>query len=800
MKQFFKHRLSRELKRLARQSAGNGRPLSVMDDAVFKAVLASDNEDSREALRHLLSACIGREVSTVQVLNNEILPPHLAAKSARLDINLTFNDGMNSSGVLAAVYTINPGGETVATPTATPAGGNYPSAENVALATATGGASIYYTTNGTDPTTGSTLYSGPITISTTTTLKAFAVKSGMNNSEMLTAVYTITGTEVFENVTLGNGVTGRLEIPQAGNAALAIAAYVDPATIAAFSVPTDAASALSGKNVDVHIAGNSGGTVSLAYVHYLRAALTNAGATVGNFQMGGTIVPKFSSAEWWVYDGVNLYSTYNSSMANNTTKPLVNGIAIRKIANDNYTIEYSIPMQVGNLIYGYANSPYNGFAIKQLPGGSLQAPSNDWANVVIGDGSGNTNSGFKGEVANWATYISDLKSAGLYPENGILPVHNVDILAGGLANVMANGMYDFILAYYNPTSTGAAAPGTTDLKACLPSWPSNLTFNGSNLPAGLTSRNIGGITAAATERKASSIVVAPGANGANKTYEVGEPRADYIGNITVAMANYMRSIGIQTRFMNTNIIGDSGQWTDGNGVTINQGNSNMTLIPLNNVGLIGNYSSVNQLAGTFKGVIDIKGNAPKYIGNASISGYINLWNVSQNMGVNRFYVVSIKDQNGIGYVNKIDAWSTYSSASVVIYPKKYNPTAINGELSYLRPSYRAFMSNNDGTGTAGIMPVDATVSNIASYRGSVTSSGSAPSLYSLLESEWITAGNNDQNAASTVAYGAAPKVNTSNFETWLTSAAPAQTDTWLASMPRSVIEAVLTEKRRFGRA
>jgi predicted transposase/invertase (TIGR01784 family) len=88
---FSKHRLYGELKRLAREN--NGKPLSVMDDVVFKAMLTSDTEDSREALRSLLSACTGREVSVVQVINNDLIPPYLAAKSPRLDVHVTFNDG-----------------------------------------------------------------------------------------------------------------------------------------------------------------------------------------------------------------------------------------------------------------------------------------------------------------------------------------------------------------------------------------------------------------------------------------------------------------------------------------------------------------------------------------------------------------------------------------------------------------------------------------------------------------------------------------------------------------------------------
>jgi len=64
-----------------------------MDDLVFKAMFASDTEDSREALRRLLSACIKREISSVKVINNELIPAHLDAKAVRLDVNVTFNDG-----------------------------------------------------------------------------------------------------------------------------------------------------------------------------------------------------------------------------------------------------------------------------------------------------------------------------------------------------------------------------------------------------------------------------------------------------------------------------------------------------------------------------------------------------------------------------------------------------------------------------------------------------------------------------------------------------------------------------------
>jgi len=90
---FFTSRLSGELKRLARENAAQGRQLSVLDDAVFKAMLTSDTEDSREALRSLLTACTRREISTVHVVNNDLVPSYLAAKSPRLDVHVAFNDG-----------------------------------------------------------------------------------------------------------------------------------------------------------------------------------------------------------------------------------------------------------------------------------------------------------------------------------------------------------------------------------------------------------------------------------------------------------------------------------------------------------------------------------------------------------------------------------------------------------------------------------------------------------------------------------------------------------------------------------
>ena len=83
---------------------------------------------------------------------------------------------------------------TVATPTASPPGGIYTSAQSVSLSTTTSGASIYYTLDGSDPTSGDSLYSSALDISASATVKAFALKSGFTDSGVMTEAYTITGT------------------------------------------------------------------------------------------------------------------------------------------------------------------------------------------------------------------------------------------------------------------------------------------------------------------------------------------------------------------------------------------------------------------------------------------------------------------------------------------------------------------------------------------------------------------------------------------------------------------------------
>ena len=78
-----------------------------------------------------------------------------------------------------------------ATPTFSPASGTYTSTQSVTIKDSTPNASIYYTTDGSTPSTGSTLYSGPIQVATSKTIQAIAKAPTLLQSDVGLASYTI---------------------------------------------------------------------------------------------------------------------------------------------------------------------------------------------------------------------------------------------------------------------------------------------------------------------------------------------------------------------------------------------------------------------------------------------------------------------------------------------------------------------------------------------------------------------------------------------------------------------------------
>jgi len=97
--------------------------------------------------------------------------------------------GKAASAVTSAGYVISL--NTVPTPTFSPGGGTYSSAQQVTISDTLSGANIYYTLDGSMPTAQSTLYTGPVAISQSSTLSAIAAVTGYTTSGVASAAYVI---------------------------------------------------------------------------------------------------------------------------------------------------------------------------------------------------------------------------------------------------------------------------------------------------------------------------------------------------------------------------------------------------------------------------------------------------------------------------------------------------------------------------------------------------------------------------------------------------------------------------------
>ena len=152
-------------------------------------------------------------------------PSVLTEQTVTLKGTVTCPDSIDANGVeltTTIAITISAAG-IVGAPTANPTAGAYTENQSVALASSTVGATIYYTTDGSEPTilsgvpSGTTKeYTAPIAVtgtvgqSITTTIKAIAVKNGMQDSSVETFTYTIQIPVTGYTITATAGANGSI--------------------------------------------------------------------------------------------------------------------------------------------------------------------------------------------------------------------------------------------------------------------------------------------------------------------------------------------------------------------------------------------------------------------------------------------------------------------------------------------------------------------------------------------------------------------------------------------------------------
>jgi hypothetical protein len=130
---------------------------------------------------------------SVSSTNSTVYTKPITVKANMTIAAWAYKDGMNASERAIATYKIiiPPSASRVATPTFSPQGGVYTGALRVSILCATPDATIRYTTGGSEPTSTSAVYTGPISVTGSMTLKARAFKAGMVDSQVATASYTI---------------------------------------------------------------------------------------------------------------------------------------------------------------------------------------------------------------------------------------------------------------------------------------------------------------------------------------------------------------------------------------------------------------------------------------------------------------------------------------------------------------------------------------------------------------------------------------------------------------------------------
>jgi hypothetical protein len=212
--------------------------------------------------------------------------------------------GYTQSSVGSAAYVINL--PQAATPTFSPAAGTYTGTQNVTILSATGGAVIHYTSDGSTPTTSSPVYSAPVAVASSETLNAIAVASGYTQSNVGSASYVIN---------LPQAATPTF-LPVAGNYASAQSVQIQSATAGAtIYYTTDGSTPTTSSTVYFS-------AVNVAANETLKAIATAAGYTQSNVGSAvytiGQCDPHFGNVELLLhFDGANGSMTFTDSSLNN---------------------------------------------------------------------------------------------------------------------------------------------------------------------------------------------------------------------------------------------------------------------------------------------------------------------------------------------------------------------------------------------------------------------------------------------------------------------------------------------------
>lgn len=135
----------------------------------------------------------GYGIATPQSVQVSVAPATTLAAGSYLG-EIIFTTGAGDQGMVVPVTLTVDGTAQAAAPTFTPHAGNYTTTQSVTIADTTRGAAIYYTTDGSTPTTASKVYSAPISVTLSETIEVLVTAPGYNQNTG-SAKYVLQGIE-----------------------------------------------------------------------------------------------------------------------------------------------------------------------------------------------------------------------------------------------------------------------------------------------------------------------------------------------------------------------------------------------------------------------------------------------------------------------------------------------------------------------------------------------------------------------------------------------------------------------------
>ncbi len=188
----------------------------------------------------------------------------------------TTASGLRNSPIVTANYAIQ--AQQTSPPAFSPAGGTFSVGQSVTLSTTTTGANIFYTTNGSIPTSSSTLYSAPISVSNNTTIKAIAV-AGLSTSSISSAAYAFQAFPPTFTPPGGNYASAQSVKLSDGSPGAQIYYTVDGST------PTTSSTLYTGTNIAVNASMSFNAIAAVS--GWTNSSVSSAAYTI-NQQSGGT--------------------------------------------------------------------------------------------------------------------------------------------------------------------------------------------------------------------------------------------------------------------------------------------------------------------------------------------------------------------------------------------------------------------------------------------------------------------------------------------------------------------------------